>query len=178
MKTMKRFVALALSLVLLASLLPTVSVPAVAATQMNPTITDGVLTWQPMDGATTYAVNWYIDNWTSGSGYITETSFDLQAAMDARISCYTGEYCIRVVAYRSAGSYLCEEQVQFYYHSTVPCLNTPAVWFEGTTVCWYPVENADYFEYGLRCSTDPTSYYGAPYVKRGRSRVLRLICLM
>ena len=148
MKQMKRYAALVLALALLVSLLPTLSVPAEAASRMDPTITNGILTWQPLDGAVKYAVWWNIDGWSdsytsSDNAMLTSTSYNLQAAMDADIKAYSGRYTIQVYAYRSSGIRMSVEAVQFNYTSSLPQLEKPRPWFEGTTVRWYPVENAD-----------------------------------
>ena len=163
MKKWTRFAALVLALALLASLLPTLSVPAEATDTLNFTFTDGVLSWQALDGADHYIIFWETDGWFNSSFwfseyFVTATSYNLQAAMDADSSAYSGEYTINVRAYRSDDSCLQSENIHFDYHSSLPELEPPVVWFNGTSFGWQPLEHAtEYYVYELYTGSTPTA---------------------
>ena len=170
-----RFAALVLALALLASLLPVVSTPAKAADRMNPTVNNGILTWKPLDGATRYSIYWEIDNWSSSKtsyyeDMVSSTTYNLQAAMDTDAHAYSGNYTIKIYAYRNSSICTQVEWTKFVYQSPYPALETPTIWFEGATVCWDPVEHASEYSFAIQPGSSPTAFYTLDHAFAGTTK--------
>ncbi len=137
-KTTHKFLSILLALIVVLGILPLTAFAEVLPTIQNVKIADGVLTWDAVEGATRYHVNY---GHTSTS--VQDTSFNLDERL-AEGGNPTGTYRILLRAVNSSYSEIANwEDTNYSFTSPYEQLSQPTnvVW-DGVTVKWDAVPNA------------------------------------
>ena len=122
---------------------------------------DGVLSWDAVDNAAYYYVNVLVEpyNTLNHQKKTTSLSYDLRDAMNKDNECPSGTYEVHVQAYRNNGINIKAYKLVFYYTAVMPRLETPVPRFNGKTVKWDPVENADSYRVQVQVGQSPSVWY-------------------
>lgn len=145
---MKRIISLFLTLVLTLALIPGFALRTVRAADDLPDLgnmqvsADGVVTWDPCEGAVSYWVYDYYER-------IYTTSFDLKAKLLSE-EAESGDYTLKVSAENDSHDDIALSYSPVYHYEVPPQGPAPEnLHWDGYTACWDPVEGASGYRISL-----------------------------
>ncbi|MBO4864400.1 MAG: leucine-rich repeat protein [Eubacterium sp.] len=108
---------------------------------------EGILSWDPYEGAASYYASLPDEYYTFDLG--SGTSFDLCSEMKSR-GFSSGNYKVQVYAKNSAGVQITNKFELMYNGYVHPALADPTnLKWDGTVAKWDPVENANYYSFSV-----------------------------
>ncbi len=133
----------------------------VQADSLNIQYENGILSWDAVSSAAKYVV--YAldtsDRFQNFTKTTTTTSLNLSDAMNKSNKCPSGNYKIEVAAFRSNGLEITSNRISIDYTAVMPRLDNPVPRFNGKTLEWDPVENADKYRVEIQVGASKTSWY-------------------
>ncbi len=133
----------------------------IQADSLNIRYENGVLSWDAVSSAAKYTVYAFdtSDHFQNFTKTTTTTSLNLSDAMNKSIKCPSGNYKIEVTAFRSNGLEITSNRISIDYTAVMPRLDNPVPRFNGKTLEWDPVENADKYSVEIQVGASKTSWY-------------------